>query len=86
MEFNSQHTRQARPAFVHVSPRLIIWIIVAIIVIVMVMGSFFVVDQTEKAVVTRFGKYNRTVGPGLQMKIPFGIEKTTTSQPKWSIR
>jgi len=33
-----------------------------------------VVDQTEQAVVLRLGKYNRTVGPGLQTKIPLGIE------------
>jgi membrane protease subunit HflK len=38
------------------------------------MSSFFVVDQTEEAVVLRFGQYNRTVGPGLQFKMPFGIE------------
>ena len=30
--------------------------------------------QTEQAVVLRLGKYNRTVGPGLQTKIPFGID------------
>jgi len=75
MEFNTQRARQVKPSFQHISPKLVIWIIVAIVAIALVMGSFFVVDQTEQAVVTRFGKYNRTVGPGLQMKIPFGIEK-----------
>jgi len=40
----------------------------------LVLSSFFVVDQTEQAVVLRLGKYNRTVGPGLQTKIPLGIE------------
>jgi membrane protease subunit HflK len=38
------------------------------------MSSFFVVDQTEQAVVLRLGKYKRTVGPGLQTKLPFGID------------
>ena len=33
------------------------------------------VYTTEQAVVLRFGKYVRTVGPGLQTKLPLGIEK-----------
>lgn len=59
----------------NISPKLIIGLIVAIIVLASAMSSFFVVDQTEQAVVTRFGRYSRTVGPGLQTKIPLGIEK-----------
>jgi len=38
--------------------------------------SFFVVDQTENAVITRFGKYRETVAPGLHFKLPFGIDKS----------
>ena len=60
----------------NISPKLIIGLIIAVIVLASAMSSFFVVDQTEQAVVTRFGKYNRTVGPGLQTKIPLGIEKS----------
>ncbi|MCX8013249.1 MAG: SPFH domain-containing protein, partial [Rectinema sp.] len=37
--------------------------------------SFVIVDQTEKAVLTTFGKYARTLGPGLHYKLPFGIQK-----------
>ncbi|MGD1816961.1 MAG: FtsH protease activity modulator HflK [Pleomorphochaeta sp.] len=59
----------------NISPKLIIGLIIAVIVLASAMSSFFVVDQTEQAVVTRFGKYSRTVGPGLQTKIPLGIEK-----------
>ena len=59
----------------NISPKLIIGLLVAIIVLASAMSSFFVVDQTEQAVVTRFGRYSRTVGPGLQTKIPLGIEK-----------
>lgn len=33
-------------------------------------NSFFTVDQGYNAVIERFGKYARTVGPGLGMKIP----------------
>ncbi|MEE8441603.1 MAG: FtsH protease activity modulator HflK, partial [Spirochaetia bacterium] len=38
-------------------------------------SSVFVVDQTEQAVVLRFGKYMKTVGAGLQFKLPFGIDR-----------
>ncbi len=43
----------------------------------LILGStgFFIVDQTENAVITRFGKFQSTVGPGLHFKIPFGIDK-----------
>ncbi len=58
----------------NISPKLVIWIIVAVVLIMLVLSSFFVVDQTEQAVVLRLGQYNRTVGPGLQTKIPLGIE------------
>jgi membrane protease subunit HflK len=33
------------------------------------------VDQTEEAVITRFGRYHSTSGPGLHYKLPFGIDK-----------
>lgn len=47
-------------------------IIVAIIVVlIIVFGSFFQVKTEEVGVITRFGKYVRTVEPGLHFKIPF---------------
>nr|WP_074643522.1 FtsH protease activity modulator HflK [Treponema bryantii] len=38
-------------------------------------SSVYVVDETENAVITRFGKYTQTVGSGLHFKLPFGIDK-----------
>lgn len=35
-----------------------------------VLSSLFVVDQAEQAVITRFGKYSETLGPGLHYKLP----------------
>lgn len=35
----------------------------------------FVIDQYDEGVVLRFGKYNRTVKPGLHWMIPFSIEE-----------
>ncbi len=58
------------------TPRFLILGILAVVVIIMLSTGFFVVDQTEQAVILRFGKYLKTVGPGLQFKIPFGIDKS----------
>ena len=54
---------------------MVVLIAIVLIALAAAATSFFSVDQAENAVVLRFGKYQRTVGPGLQMKIPFGIEK-----------
>jgi len=57
------------------NPRVIFIIIVIILVFFAALSSFYMVDQKEKAVVLYFGKYDRTTGPGLHFKLPFGIEK-----------
>ncbi len=41
---------------------------------ILVFSSFFQIDTEEAGVVTRFGKYVRTVYPGLHFKVPF-VEK-----------
>lgn len=47
-------------------------IVVAFIGVVLLFQSFFVVDQTESAIVVQLGRPVRTItDPGLQMKIPF---------------
>jgi len=58
------------------TPRIIVIALLAIVVVLTLSTGFFVVDQTEQAVILRFGKYLKTVGPGLQFKIPFGIDKS----------
>ncbi len=73
MDTMQQSPRPARRAF-NISPKLVLWVVAAVVLVMLVLSSFFVVDQTEQAVVLRLGKYNRTVGPGLQTKIPLGIE------------
>ena len=53
-----------------------IWIILIVVVAAFsIMSGVYVVDQTEEAVVLTLGKYNRTTGPGLQYKVPLGIER-----------
>lgn len=56
-------------------PKYVVWGLVAVFLLIAVFSSFFVVDQKEQAVVLRFGKYIKTVGPGLQVKVPFGVDK-----------
>lgn len=54
---------------------------IGVVLVVLVLAgasttAFFVVDQTEEAVVLRLGRYHRTQGPGLHYKLPFGIEQS----------
>ncbi len=44
--------------------------------------SFYTVQPSEEAVVTRFGRYNRTTSPGLHFLMPFGIERATIVRTK----
>lgn len=57
-----------------IKPKLIVFALIVIAVIGVATTSFYIVDQTEQSVVLLLGEYNRTVGPGLQFKLPFGIE------------
>jgi len=58
-----------------IKPSFFIWLIILALVVIAGFSSFYVVDETENAVITRFGKYTQTVGSGLHVKLPFGIDK-----------
>lgn len=60
------------------SPSILVWLIILVVVIAAGFSSFYVVDETENAVITRLGKYTETVGSGLHAKLPFGIDKSYT--------
>jgi len=64
------------------SPALIGLIIGGIVLLILLGTSVFIVDQAEEAVITRLGKYLTTKGPGLQMKLPFGIDRNYTVNVK----
>lgn len=49
-------------------------IVIGIIALIVIFSAFFQIKPEEIGVVTQFGKYTRTVDPGLNFKIPF-IEK-----------
>jgi membrane protease subunit HflK len=63
-----------------ISPRMVVIILIVVVVIILISTSFFVVDQKEQGVVLFLGKMNRIVGPGLNFKIPFGVEKSFIDQ------
>ncbi len=45
-------------------------VIILLIVAILVTGSVFVVQQQQEYIIERFGRFNRTVIPGLHFKIP----------------
>jgi len=47
-------------------------LVVLAVILIVAWNAFFIVDQTEQALVLQFGEYKRTIqDPGLQVKIPF---------------
>ncbi len=55
-----------------------------IIVFVIITGytAFYTVKANEEAVILRFGRYTKTVGPGLHTKVPYGIDRILKAEVK----
>lgn len=55
------------------------FILLLVVVVAVLIGftSAFTIKQAELGVIQQFGKYNRIAQPGLNFKLPFGIEKLT---------
>lgn len=54
---------------------VVIIIAIGIVLVLVLMGtSVFIVDQTERAVVTTFGKFSYVADPGMHAKAPLGIQ------------
>jgi modulator of FtsH protease HflK len=51
------------------------WVLVLIFFVFLVGSSFYSVGPDEVGIVRRFGRYVRTTNPGLNMKMPLGIEQ-----------
>lgn len=54
---------------------LILWAVIAVVCIFLVVTSFHVVSPGERGVVTRFGRYSSTLGPGVGMTLPSPIDR-----------
>ncbi|WP_395764388.1 FtsH protease activity modulator HflK [Stutzerimonas balearica] len=48
----------------------LVWISLVVLLAVWLFNAIYIVDEQEQAVVLRFGKYNETVGPGLNIYFP----------------
>jgi membrane protease subunit HflK len=60
-------------------PKINVKVVSTAAAIIVILGLFFslwfTVEPEEVGVVLQFGKYTRTVNPGLNFKMPFGIEQ-----------
>src|SRR5260370_31351425 len=61
----------------HIPVRVIASIVAIILLIVLAWTSCYTVQAESEAVVLRFGKFLKTVEPGLHFKLPFGIDQVT---------
>ncbi|OGB67077.1 MAG: HflK protein [Caldithrix sp. RBG_13_44_9] len=53
---------------------LLRWIAMGIVGLIFIFTTFFTIGPEEVGVILRFGRYVRTVNPGLNFKLPFWIE------------
>ena len=67
--------RNVTPIRLNLKPRTIVIIALVLAVVLLFGTSFFVVDSTERSVVTTFGKFTSVANPGLHWKMPFGIQR-----------
>jgi len=54
---------------------LILWAVVAVVAIFLVFTSFHVISPGERGVVTRFGRYSSTLGPGVGITLPAPVDR-----------
>jgi membrane protease subunit HflK len=57
------------------TPATMVLVIIGLVIVIFLGTSFYIVDQTEEAVVTRFGRFLTVNGPGLHIKLPFGLDQ-----------
>jgi membrane protease subunit HflK len=63
------------PQMPRIPVRLITSIFVVILLIVLAWTSYYTVQAESEGVVLRFGRFLKTVEPGLHFKLPFGIDR-----------
>jgi membrane protease subunit HflK len=54
---------------------IITWIVVLVVVLWLIVTSTHSIASSERGVVTQFGRYNRTLGPGVNFTLPSPIER-----------
>ena len=73
-DFSGKEIKIDIDQFKHLVP-VALGALVLVAIIVAVSTTFFTVPQDSVGVITRFGRYSRTMDPGLHFKLPFAIEK-----------
>ena len=56
---------------------IIFWGIAAVVILWLLVTSFHVISPGQRGVVTRFGRYSSTLGPGVSMTLPAPIDRVT---------
>lgn len=59
----------------NVSPNLIKYGVIGIFVLIFIFSAFFTISPEEVGVILRFGKFSHIADPGLNFKLPLGIDK-----------
>ncbi len=59
----------------NINPKAVSAIVVVVLVLSFISSLWFTVEPEEVGIVLRFGEYTRTVNPGLNFKMPFGVEE-----------
>ena len=59
-------------------PSMLWGIILLLLIVWIIPGTFYFVEPDEEGVVTRFGRFDRTNSPGLHFKYPSPIEHAAT--------
>src|SRR5205807_9631698 len=57
--------------------RLIAGVVIVILLVVLIWTACYTVQAESEGVVLRFGKFLKTVEPGLHFKLPLGIDDVT---------
>src|SRR2546426_12818111 len=57
--------------------RLIAGVVIVILLVVLIWTACYTVQAESEGVVLRFGRFLKTVEPGLHFKLPFGIDQVT---------
>lgn len=63
------------PQMPHIPVRLIAGLAAAFLLIALAWTSYYTVQAESEGVVLRFGRFLKTVEPGLHFKLPFGIDQ-----------
>lgn len=70
---NSDRREYEWPEFERYQPYLI-WLVPAVVLVALIYTAVYTVQAESQGVVLRFGRYVKTVDPGLRFKLPFGVD------------